>query len=430
MGAEREKSKRIYEASCALIPGGVNSPVRCFPGLDIPPIIVASAKGDMLYDADGQSYIDYCASWGALIIGHAHEAVVQAIKTQVESGTSYGTATPIELDLASRIIKDYPSVEKIRFVSSGTEATMTAIRVARAFTGKDLIVKFNGNYHGHSDGLLIRAGSGVSFVNAEASSKGVPADFVKNTASLPFNDIPALREFLNANANVAAIILEPIVANMGVVPAHSEFIECLREETENRGILLIFDEVITGYRVGLKGAQGLYRISPDLTCFGKIISGGLPAAAFGGSAEIMNHLAPLGEVYQAGTLSGNPIAMAAGIATLKEVHAPRFYASLEEKVHYLLDPIRTLIEERDLPICLQQAGSMFTFFFGVRKVSKSEDLEELDHDLFKQFFLHLFERGIYFSPSPREACFVSSAHKWENLERTRECIIDFLNKVM
>ena len=430
MGAIREKSKRIYEASCALIPGGVNSPVRCFPGLEIPPIIVSSGKGDTLYDADGECYIDYCCSWGALIIGHAHDAVVNAIKSQVNNGTSYGTATPIELELASQIVKDYPSVEKIRFVSSGTEAVMTAIRVARAFTGRDLIVKFNGNYHGHSDGLLVNAGSGVTFLNAEASSKGVPADFVRNTASLPFNDIVTLRQFLDANSNVAAIILEPIVANMGVVPARRDFIECLREETENRGILLIFDEVITGYRVGLKGAQGFYRVLPDLTCFGKIISGGLPAAAFGGSAEIMNHLAPLGEVYQAGTLSGNPIAMAAGIATLKEVHVNRFYQGLEEKTNYLLDPIRVWIEENSAPVCLQQAGSMFTLFFGVRAVTKSEDLENLDHALFKQFFIHLFERGIYLSPSPREACFISSAHRWESLEKTRECILEFLKKAL
>lgn len=304
---------------------------------------------------------------------------------------------------------------------------MSAIRLARGFTGKSRIVKFNGNYHGHADSLLIQAGSGVAHLNAEASSKGVPPEAVSHTTSLPYNDLGTCRAFLRAHADVAAVLIEPIAGNMGVVPAKREFLQMLQEETRRSGALLIFDEVITGFRVGLQGAQGLYAITPDLTCFGKILGGGFPAAAFGGRAEIMDLLAPLGEVYQAGTLSGNPVAMQAGLATLKELQAPGFYESLEQKSENFAAPLQEAIQKRSLNACLQRRGSMMTLFFGVKQVEKKEDLAQMDAPLFKRFFLHLFENGIYIPPSPYEALFISSAHADEHLEKTRACILEFLH---
>lgn len=421
--AVREKSRQIYEDSCAVIPAGVNSPVRSFPGLSLAPLIADSGKNDTIWDADGNSYIDYCGSWGSLILGHAHDAVVAAACQQVKRGSSFGMATEIELKLARCIVDNVPSVEKIRFVSSGTEASMSAIRLARGFTNRSLIVKFNGNYHGHVDSLLIKAGSGVAHLNTEASSKGVPPEMVKNTVSLPFNDTPQVRAFLQSHA-VAAVIIEPIAGNIGVVPATPEFLFMLREETLKSGAILIFDEVITGFRVGLQGAQGYYGIIPDLTCFGKIIGGGFPAAAFGGRAEIMDHLAPLGQVYQAGTLSGNPVAMHAGYAALAEVQKPGFYAQLESKTKFLTEPIKQALKGKG---CLQEIGSMFSLFFGIEKASSSEDLEKMDKEQFKRLFLFLFERGIYIPPSPYETWFVSEAHTLENLARTRDAILEFLS---
>jgi glutamate-1-semialdehyde 2,1-aminomutase len=424
----RKNSKKIYEAACAVTPSGVNSPVRAFPGLEMTPLIVEDAKGDTLRDVDGHEYIDYCCSWGALILGHAHPRVVEAAVLRVQRGSSFGISTSIEEQLASHIVGKIPSIEKIRFVSSGTEATMSAIRLARGFTGRSLIVKFTGHYHGHADHLLVQAGSGAIHLPQNPST-GVPQEFVQHTRCLPFNDIETCRAFLRSHPQVAAVILEPIACNMGVVPATSAFLHMLREETAKIGALLILDEVITGFRVGLQSAQGLYGIQPDLTCLGKIIGGGFPAAAFGGSSEIMHHLAPMGNVYQAGTLSGNPVAMSAGLETLLEVEKPDFYSELEAKTNLITLPLQEALSRKKINACVQQAGSLFTLFFGLQKVTSKEDLSALDENLYKQFFCHLFERGIYIAPSPYEACFISSAHTTQNLERTRDAMLEFIDAI-
>lgn len=392
----REKSAALFEASKQKIPGGVNSPVRSFPGLDMTPLIATRGEGAYVWDADGHRYLDYCCSWGALILGHAHPHVVKAATEQLRQGSSFGMATPYEEEIAAKVCHHMPSIEKIRFVSSGTEATMSALRLARGATGKSTIIKFIGHYHGHSDGLLVRAGSGALHINTEASSKGVPLDFVKHTLCLPFNDLQTCREVIRSRDDIAAVILEPIAANMGLVPAKPDFMAMLREETERKGIVLIYDEVVTGFRVGLQGAQGLYGIKPDLTCLGKIVGGGFPAAAFGGKKELMDHLAPLGEVYQAGTLSGNPVAMCAGLATLKVLEQPGFYEALEEKTTRLVQA---------LPGQVTQVGSMFTPFFD-------------PPTLYTSFFKHLFANQIYFVPSPYETNFVSAAHTAQDIDET------------
>lgn len=412
---QRTKSREIFEASCRLIPGGVNSPVRAFPGLNTTPLVAVKGKGAVVWDADGHSYIDYCGSWGALILGHANPQIVAAAAQQLQAGSTFGMATPYELQMVEKIRSHIPSMEKIRFVSSGTEATMSAIRVARGFTGKPTVVKFEGHYHGHSDGLLVKAGSGVVQLNPEASSLGVPSDFTKHTVCLPFNDLKSCRDFLRSRDDLAAVILEPIAGNMGLVPADPDFIQMLREETEQRGIVLIFDEVITGFRVGLSGAQGYYGIRPDLTCLGKIIGGGFPAAAFGGSSKIMNCLAPLGGVYQAGTLSGNPVAMQAGLAVLEQIEQPRFYEDLERKTTLLVQGIREWMRKHQIEGCVNQIGSMFTPFFGAEQVCHFIRLNE---ELYRKFFLHLFGQGIYFAPSAYEANFISSAHTEEQIFKT------------
>jgi len=422
----RPLSETMYQDSCALMPGGVNSPVRAFKGMEITPLIVKEGKGDMICDVDGHRYIDFCQSWGALILGHSPDNVVAAALEQLRRGSSFGIATPYEKELAESIIRHLPSIERLRFVSSGTEATMTAIRLARGFTDKSLIVKFNGHFHGASDSLLIKAGSGVSHL-PEASSKGIPDELVKLTVSLPFNDLEVTRHFIRSRDDIAAVLLEPIAGNIGVVPANLEFIEMLREETAKKGIVLIFDEVITGFRVGLKGAQGYYGITPDMTCLGKVIGGGFPAAAFGGKKEIMERIAPLGDVYQGGTLSGNPLAMCAGIETLKTIERKNFFEDLEMRLEEFLRPIRCFIAERKLPIAVQSAGSMFTLFFGVDRVESKEDLSEMDEEWFKRFFRYMFERGVYLSPSAYEAHFISSAHTEENLQRTQKLILEFLS---
>ena len=395
----RPISEQIYASACAVIPGGVNSPVRAFRSLNMTPLIVASGQGDSITDVDGNTYIDYCGSWGALILGHAPAPVVRAATEQLQLGSSYGATAPIEVALAEKILSHLPHVEKIRFVSSGTEAVMSAVRLAKGFTKRTTVVKFVGNYHGHSDVLLTEA------------------------LSLPYNDSAAAQEFFRSHSDIAAVVLEPIAGNMGVVPASPEFLQMLRAETKKCGALLIFDEVISGFRVGLQGAQGLYGISPDLSCFGKIIGGGFPAAAFGGRQEIMDCLAPLGTVFQAGTLSGNPIAMRAGLATLREIEQPGFYEALQEKTDLLIRPIQDEIERRQLPACLQAVGSMFTLFFGPREVTCKQPLDE---ERFRHFFHFMFERGIFIPPCAYEAWFISSAHTREHLEKTRDLILEYL----
>lgn len=424
----RQKSRDIYEASLAVIPGGVNSPVRAFKGLNMTPLVAVKGQGDLIWDADDHEYIDYCGSWGAAILGHSPASVTESAIAQLMQGSSFGIMTPYEKALASKIITHYPSVEKIRFTNSGTESTMSVIRLARGYTERPYIVKFNGNYHGHVDALLVHAGSGVTNLTPTSSSKGILEDTIKYTLSLPFNDVTICRELLQTKGQeIAAVILEPVAGNMGVVPATQEFLDMLSEETRKQGTLLIFDEVITGFRVGLKGAQGMYGIKPDLTCFGKVMSGGFPCAAFGGRAEIMDHLAPLGSVYQAGTLSGNPVAMCAGYATLLALESPGFYEGLEQKANTITIPVRAFLKDHNINACIQQVGSCFTLFFGCKQVRSKEDLATLDEQLFKRLFVYLFEQGIYFSPSPYEACFVSSAHTQAHLEKTSDALLTFLD---
>lgn len=421
--ANRLKSEALYKASCQVIPGGVNSPVRAFPGLKQTPLVVDAGYGEKIVDVDGNAFLDLCCSWGALIHGHAHPLVVEAAQKQMAKGSSFGTTTASEAKLAQLIVEHVPSVEKVRFVSSGTEATMSAVRLARGFTGRDLLIKFAGHYHGHADSFLVQAGSGA--VNP-SSSAGVPQGFVNQTLGLPFNDFEAVESlFQEHGERIAALIVEPIAANMGLILPKEGFLQFLRAQTQKVGALLIFDEVITGFRVALGGAQELYGVEPDLTCFGKIIGGGFPAAAFGGSAEIMDYLAPMGPVYQAGTLSGNPVAMEAGIQALKLCATPGFYQTLEEKTSLLTEPIREAIAGKEM--CLHQVGSLFTLFFGKRCVNNFEEAKGCDIEAFSRYFQTLFEQGVYVSPSQYEANFVSAAHQPKSLTETSKILLDFFS---
>ena len=425
---QRTQSQKIYESLCEVTPGGVNSPTRAFKGLGIHPMIVDHGYQDIIVDVDGNSFIDYCCSWGALIHGHAHPQILKAANDRMCKGTSFGIMTVEEEKLARKIVSHVPSVEKIRFVSSGTEATMSAIRLARGYTGRDWIVKFTGNYHGHADFLLVQAGSSVVGINPTSSSAGIPADMVKYTICLPYNDIETCRQLLNHpeySHKIAAVILEPIAANMGLVPGNLSFIKMLREETKKVGAVLIFDEVISGYRFGLQGAQGILGIEPDLTCFGKIIGGGFPAAGFGGRTDIMHHLAPQGTVYQAGTLSGHPVAMAAGLEAIAMLEKPGFYEGLEHKAKLITEPVQELFQKKKLPMCLHQVGSLFTIFFGCREVISMEQAHGLDLNQFAEFFRYMYERGVYVPPSQYEAWFVSNAHEEKNLIKTRDLILEY-----
>lgn len=426
----RPKTKALYSQLCQMIPGGVNSPVRACKNVGEMPLIIDYGYGDTIHDVDRHAYIDFCGSWGALIHGHAHPVIQEAVIKRMSKGTSFGITTEIEERLASKVLSLVPSLKKIRFVSSGTEATMTALRLARGYTGRDTIIKFSGHYHGHSDYLLVQAGSGVSMLPS-ASSAGVPQDFVKHTMCLPFNDVEACRKIFRnpgMNVQIAAVILEPIAGNMGVVPADKEFMQMLREETERIGALLIFDEVITGFRVALGGAQALYEITPDLSCFGKVIGGGFPVAAFGGRQDIMDCLAPLGKVYQAGTLSGNPVAMEAGLQALQLLEVDGFYEELERKTSLLVNPIRDFLEKSSVNACIQQVGSMFTLFFGRRQVKNVEEARQLDLERFSQFFRFMLSKGIYIPPLQQEAWFISMAHEEDNLFYARDTILDFFKQ--
>lgn len=429
---QRAKTQQTYEQLCQVIPGGVNSPVRSCKSMGQNPMVVDRGYRDMLVDVDGHSYIDYCGSWGALIHGHANPVVLEAVCKRMEKGTSFGITTALEGEIAQEIVNLMESIEKIRFVSSGTEATMTVARLARGFTKRDILVKFSGNYHGHADFFLVQAGSGVLEVSPSASSDGIPENIVKHTICLPYNDIGACQKLFShptIRNQIAAVILEPIAGNMGVIPADQQFISYLRTETEKIGALLIFDEVITGFRVAMKGAQGLYGVKPDLTCLGKIIGGGFPAAAFGGRREIMDCLAPLGSVYQAGTLSGNPIAMEAGLQSLRLLQRPGFYEELQRKTDLLLDPIKKRIKDRGWNACIQQVGSMFTLFFGKKQVRHLQEALETDSQLYARFFRMLFDQGIYIPPSAHESWFISSAHEDQNIEKTQKAILAFLEEV-
>ncbi|MDR2539822.1 MAG: glutamate-1-semialdehyde 2,1-aminomutase [Chlamydiales bacterium] len=424
----RPRTKKIYTELCFLTPGGVNSPVRSFQAVDLLPLIVQKGNADQIWDIDGHSWIDFCMSWGALILGHAPANIVSVATEQIACGSSFGITNIYESQLATQITNCMPSIQKIRFVSSGTEAVMSAIRLARGYTGRNKVIKFNGHYHGHSDALLVQAGSGVLHMPSSSSS-GVPTEVISHTISLPFNDIETCRCFLQKTVDIAAVIIEPIAANMGLIPAQEEFLLMLREETKRKQIVLIFDEVVTGFRIGLNGAQGYYGIEPDLTCLGKIIGGGFPAAAFGGKKEIMDCLSPLGSVYQAGTLSGNPIAMCAGLETLLTLKQPQIYSYLEALTNDFLTPIKDLITKKNLPIALHHLGSMFSFFFEVTQVENQEDLKNINTDQFKDFFQYLFHRGIYLSPSPYEVNFLSLGHTQKNLEKTQGIILEYLKKI-
>lgn len=427
---DRKRSQAIFKALKEVIPGGVNSPVRSFKDLLDTPVVAKEGRGALLIDADGNEWIDYVQSWGALIHGHAHPRIVKRAEEQLKMGSTFGMTTEIEEKLARKIIDRVPSVEKIRFVSSGTESTMSALRLARGFTKRDVIVKFSGNYHGHADMLLVRAGSGLLGMNATSSSDGVPSETVSHTVCLPYNDVNALRIlFKERGKEIAAVIIEPVAGNMGVVRATDEFMVCLREETSKAGALLIFDEVMTGFRLGFRGAQSIYDIVPDITCFAKIIGGGFPAAAFGGRREVMDFLAPLGTVYQAGTLSGNPVAMAAGLEALIMTEEKGFYEELERKSRIIADPVARFIEEEGINASMQRVGSMVTLFLGRKSVGSMEEALQTDQKLFKRFFLHMLERGILIPPSPFEAWFISAAHSESHLKATQEAMLEFVSSL-
>lgn len=416
-----DNSEELFARAKQVIPGGVNSPVRAFNAVGGRPLFIARAEGSSIYDTDGNRFIDYVGSWGPMILGHAEPSVVKAATTAIERGSSFGAPTEGEVKLAELVTKRVPSVEQIRLVSSGTEATMSAIRLARGFTGRDAIVKFEGCYHGHADYLLTKAGSGVATLGLP-DSPGVPADFSKHTLVVPYNDIDAVRAlFADRGADIAGVILEPVVGNMGCVLPAPGFLEALRELTTDAGALLIFDEVMTGFRVHASGAQVLFGITPDLTCFGKIIGGGMPMGAYGGRADIMGHIAPAGPVYQAGTLSGNPCAVAAGIATLELLGTPGIYDKLEAVGKKLEDGLKQALESSGTTGRVQRCGSMLTLFFNDGSpVVRFADAKACDHDKFKTFFTRMLERGIYLPPSGYEAAFISLAHSEDDIERTIE----------
>jgi glutamate-1-semialdehyde 2,1-aminomutase len=413
-----ERSRRLYEEACRYFPGGVNSPVRAFRAVAGEPFFVASASGSHITDVDGRTYIDYVGSWGPLILGHAHPQVVAAIQKAAEAGTSYGAPTEMETRLAVRIQKAFPNLERMRFVSSGTEACMSALRLARGFTGRDALVKFEGCYHGHADSLLVKAGSGALTFGVP-DSLGVPADLARQTLTLPYNDLAAVRDLFAARGKeIAAIIVEPVAGNMGVVPPAAGFLEGLRELSASHGALLIFDEVITGFRIAQGGAQEAFGIRPDLTCLGKVVGGGLPVGVYGGRAEILEHVAPLGPVYQAGTLSGNPLAMAAGIATLQVLQAPGFYAALEAKARRLAEGLAGAAAARHIPVCVNRVGSMLTAFFTAGPVTDYASAKGADTARYGVFFRAMLTRGVSLAPSQFEAAFVSAAHTADDLETT------------
>ena len=415
------KSKAAFEDARRFMPGGVNSPVRSYPHMGCPPPFIASAKGSHITDIDGNTYIDYVGSWGPMVLGHAHPAVVAAIQKAAEKSTSYGAPTPMETEIAALIHEIYPSVEKLRMVNSGTEATMSALRAARGYTGRDKILKFEGCYHGHGDSLLVKAGSGAATFGSPDSA-GVTKGTAQDTLVVPYNDSDAFRAVMDAQGDeIAAVIVEPVAGNMGCVPPVSGFLETLRRETEMHGTVLIFDEVMCGFRTTFHGAQARYRIRPDMTCLGKIIGGGLPAAAYGGKEEIMNCIAPDGSVYQAGTLSGNPLAVTAGIETLKQMAAvPNFDAILETKTKTLLAGWKDAAQKAGVPLVCHQSGSMFGIFFSETDVRNYRDACACNAAQFKAWFLSMLERHIYLAPSPYETLFLSYAHTDEDIEKTIE----------
>lgn len=413
------KSQALFEAAKNLIPGGVNSPVRACGSVGGEPVFIEKGEQSRLYDADGNSYIDYVLSWGPLILGHRPPEVIEALENVLKTGTSFGAPTALETELAGLVAEMVPSVDMIRMVNSGTEATMSAIRLARGYTGRDIIVKFDGCYHGHADTLLVAAGSGIATLGIPGSP-GVPEDVIRNTLSLTYNDIEGFAQVMAEKGDqIACVILEPVAGNMGMIRPHQAFLESLRSMTEKHGAVLIFDEVMTGFRVGGRGcAQGYFNMTPDLTCFGKVIGGGLPVGAYGGKKEIMAQIAPVGGVYQAGTLSGNPLAMAAGIATLNALKDDALYEDLERKTGRFIAGLKAAADETGIPLQAGHIGSMAGFFFTDRDVFNFDDAKTCDLERFARFYQGMLAKGIYLAPSQFEACFVSAAHTDADIDET------------
>jgi len=412
-------SEKLFEQAQKYIPGGVNSPVRAFRAVGGTPIFFEQAEGAYLFDVDGKKYIDYVLSWGPMILGHAHPDVISAVGETINSGLSFGAPTAIESEVAKEICKLVPSIELVRMVSSGTEATMSALRLARGYTGRDKIIKFEGCYHGHSDSLLVKAGSGALTFGVP-SSPGVPAAIAEHTLTLTFNDPESVKTtFAEQGDQIACVIVEPVAGNMNCIPPEPGFLETLREECTKHGAVLIFDEVMTGFRVSEGGAQKRYNINPDLTCLGKVVGGGMPVGAFGGKREIMEHISPLGPVYQAGTLSGNPVAMVAGLTTLKLIQSEGFYESLEKKVTYLMSGLADSAKNHGIPLTTNQAGSMFGFFFSAEeKITNYQQVMACNDDQFKSFFHRMIDAGVYLAPASFEAAFMSAAHSQSDLDTT------------
>lgn len=423
------KSRHLFQKAVRIIPGGVNSPVRAFKAVGGNPLFIEKAKGSRIYDVDGNSYIDYVLSWGPMILGHAHPGVVKALKNAITKGTSYGAPTALEIELAELVLKVYPSMDKIRMVNSGTEATMSAIRAARGFTGRDRIIKFEGCYHGHADGLLVKAGSGAATFGLP-DSPGVPKSYAKNTITLPYNDISALKTMIEKEwHSIACVIIEPVVGNIGCVLPKKGFLETLRKLTKKHGIVLIFDEVMTGFRVSFGGAQAYYGIKPDMTCLGKVIGGGLPVGAYGGKKEIMSMISPEGPVYQAGTLSGNPLAMTAGIETIRELSKQGTYSQIEKKSALLEKGLIDAAKRAGVKTRFYRAGSMFCTYFTGTDVYDYKTAKTADTEKFSRFFSQMLERGINLAPSQFEAGFMSLAHTEKDIENTVKAAFEALKKI-
>jgi glutamate-1-semialdehyde 2,1-aminomutase len=423
-------SAKLFEAAKKVIPGGVNSPVRAFRNVGGEPFFVRRAKGCRIWDVDGRDLIDFVGTWGPAILGHAPQPVIEAIHSAAKDGVSFGIPNPYEVEMARTICEWVPSIEKVRLVSSGTEATMSAIRLARGYTGRDRLVKFDGCYHGHSDSLLVAAGSGA-LTHGHPDSAGVPASFAELTSVLPFNDEAALEAlFAQRGHEIAALIVEPYPANAGLILPKPGFLQKLRDVTQKYGSVLIFDEVMTGFRLAKGGVQELENIRPDLTCLGKVIGGGLPVGAFGGRAEIMDYLAPLGPVYQAGTLSGNPVAMAAGLAQLRELERQNGYAYLEEIGQVMEDAVLSVLKQKGLPYRWYRRGSMFCLFFTSQEVHNLTDAKTSDLTTFSRFFHHCLDAGVYFAPSQFETGFISMAHTPDDMARTAEITAAALTKAL
>lgn len=417
---KRDTSAALWREANKILVGGVNSPVRAFNAVGGEPFFAASGRGSRIQDVDGNEYLDYVLSWGPLVMGHAHPGVVEAVSAAMRLGSSFGISTEAEIRLAQRITRHFPAIEKLRFVNSGTEAVMSAIRLARGVTGAELVVKIAGCYHGHMDGLLVRAGSGLTTLG-QPDSQGVPNAYTQCTLVVPYNDLDAVRDAFSSYAGkIACLIVEPVAGNMGVVLPEPGYLEGLRQITQSAGALLIFDEVMTGFRVSMGGAQTRYQVTPDLTVLGKVIGGGLPVGAYGGSARIMDQLSPLGPVYQAGTLSGNPLAMAAGLATLDALEQPGAFAHTEQAMLALSEGLGKIARHAGIPVYQTQAGSMACLYFSEGPVRNYEDATASDTKRYAAFFRGMLERGVYFAPSQFEACFTSAAHSSADIDRTLE----------